>query len=83
MPYVNRIKRTITTTACLGKCVNEYGEFEDFCDVIPQDVDANKASVILRKKWHNQSITINALSKETHTYVMSVEEFIAAAHEEK
>lgn len=82
MPYVNRIKRTITTTACLGKCVNEYGEFEDFCDVIAQDVDTNKASVILRKKWKNQSITINALSKETHTYVMSVDEFIACAHQE-
>lgn len=81
MPYVNKIKRTITTTACLGKCVNEFGEFEDFCDVIPQDVDCNKASVILRKKWHNQSITINALSKETHCYEMSVEEFIASARE--
>ena len=83
MPYVNKIKRTITTSACLGQCVNECGEFEDFVDVIPQDVSCNKASVILRKKWHNQSIVINKIDKETHVYEMSVEEFIATAHEVK
>lgn len=83
MPYVNKIMRTITTTACLGQHINDYGEFEDFCDVIPQDVDCEKASNILRKKWKDQSITINKVNKEKHRYTMTVEEFLACAHEEK
>lgn len=81
MARVNNIRRTITTTACLGQHVNEFGEFEDFCDTIGQDVDEDKASRILRQRWKDSSITINKVEKETNQYVMSVEEFIAYAHE--
>ena len=79
MPAVNKVKRKITTTACLGQCVNEYGEFEDFVDVIPRDVSCNTASTILRRKYNNQSITINKVDKEAHTYEMPIDMFIATA----
>lgn len=83
MAYVNRIKRTITVTACIGQRVNSYGEFEDFADVIAQDVSAEKASNIFRKKYNDQSITINHVEKDTCLYWMTVEEFLASAHEER
>lgn len=79
--FVNRIKRTITLTACIGQRVNAQGEFEDFCDCIAQDVDEAKASNIFRKKYKDQSITINHVEKETSLYWMTVEEFVACAHE--
>lgn len=81
MARVNRIKRTITTTACIGQHVTELGEFADFVDVIPKDVACDEASRILRKKWDDESIVINIVEPETSEYSMSVDEFIAAAHE--
>lgn len=81
MGRVNSIRRTITTTACLGQHVNQFGEFEDFCDTIGRDVDEEQASRILRQRWNDQSITINKVEKETSQYVMTVEEFIACARE--
>lgn len=81
MARVNSIRRTITTTACLGQHVNQFGEFEDFCDTIGRDVDEAQASRILRQRWHDQSITINKVEKETCTYVMTVDDFIAYAKE--
>ena len=81
MARVNNIRRTITTCACLGQHVNEFGEFEDFCDTIGQDVDYDKANRILRQRWNDDSITINKIEKETNQYSMTVEEFIAYAHE--
>lgn len=81
MPRVNSIRRTITTTACLGQHVNEFGEFEDFCDVVPRAVTEAQASRILRARWNDESIVINHVDHETHVYMLSVEEFIAYAHE--
>lgn len=81
MARVNAIRRTITSTACLGQHVNEFGEFEDFCDVIAKNVTEDQASKILRQRWHDESIVINKVESETHQYVLSVEEFIAYAHE--
>lgn len=83
MPRTSQISRTITTTACIGQHVNDYGEFEDFCDVTTFPTTAEKASKFFRRKYKDNSITINAVEQETRTYYMSVEEFIACAHERK
>lgn len=83
MPRTSQITRTITSTACMGQRVNDYGEFEDFCDVTTFPTDCEKASKYFRRKYKDNSITINAVEQETHTYYMSVEEFIAMAHERK
>lgn len=79
--HVNKIRRTITLSACIGQRVNEHGEFEDFCEVWPQDLTPEKASNIFRRKYNDQSITICHVEKDTKTYVCSVDEFIAYAHE--
>ena len=81
MPRTSQITRSITTTACIGQHVNRYGEFEDFCDVTAFPTDEAKASKYFRRKYNDQSITINKVEQETHVYYMSVEEFIACAHE--
>ena len=81
MPRTSQITRSITTTACIGQRVNQYGEFEDFCDVTTFPTNVEKASKYFRRKYNDQSITINKTEQETHVYYMSVEEFIACAHE--
>lgn len=81
MPRTSQITRSITTTACIGQHVNQYGEFEDFCDVTSFPTTEEKASKYFRRKYNDQSITINKVEQETHVYYMSVEEFIACAHE--
>lgn len=81
MPRTSQITRSITTTACIGQHVNEYGEFEDFCDVLTFPTTAEKASKYFRRKYNDQSITINKVEQETHVYYMSVEDFIACACE--
>lgn len=74
------VGKNITLTACNGQHVNpETGEFEDFCDVIVGDMDVTRATRFLRRKYHDITIVVNNIEKETAFYQMDSLEFIKHA----
>lgn len=73
------IVRTISATACAGQRVNALGEFEDFCDVLQGIWDARQATAKLRRKWNDQTITINNVEPSISKYRLSSDDFFKYA----
>lgn len=74
------IYRTYTLSACNGQRINsESGEFEDFTDVLVGDYTPPRASRALRRKYKDETITINNIEKETAKYKMDALDFMAHA----
>lgn len=80
---VNRrkIMRSITFSACLGKRVNEAGEFENYSCVLTGEYTPERATRTLRRLESDQSITIVNVDYDTKKYVMDIEDFVKHATE--
>ena len=74
------IRRTITISVCFGQRVNALGEFEDFVEDITHATTADKATRHFRRKYGDESITINKVERVTDTYYLSEDEFLKYAH---
>ena len=74
------VSRIITVSACFGQRVNALGEFEDFSEVLNRAITAEKATSYFRRKYDDETITINKVETSTDEYFLTVEEFLAVAH---
>lgn len=74
------ITRTYTLSTCNGQRVNrDSGEFEDFTDVLVGDYTPIRATRALRRKHHDETISIVNVEKETKKYRMDALAFMAQA----
>lgn len=74
------VGKNITLTACNGQHVNpDTQEFEDFCDIVVGNMDIPRAQRFLRRKYHDSTIVINNIEKDTGYYKMDALEFIKHA----
>lgn len=69
------IMRTLSVTGCVGQRINALGEFEPFSDVLHGIWDAAKATSKLRRKWNDQTITINKVEPSVKKYKLSIDDF--------
>lgn len=76
------IKRSVTITACNGQRVGSTGEFEDYTDVLVGGYTPERATRVLRRLHHDQTITIVNVEQETAKYSISIEDFIKYATRE-
>lgn len=74
------IRKTVTVSVCFGQRINALGEFEDFCDSVFRAIRADTATRYFRRKYGDQTITVNHVESDTSTYSMSFEEFMEHAH---
>lgn len=76
---MNAIIRTVTVTMCYGQRMNDNMEFVDFCEPLIKDTDCAGATRSFRRLYHDRSITINHVEKETGRYRLSPEDFLKYA----
>lgn len=73
------IRRTLTVSVCFGQRLNALGEFEDFCEDLFRPTTPEKATRHFRRKYHDDTITINCVETDTSTYRLSFEDFLQHA----
>lgn len=74
------VSRTITISVCFGQRVNALGEFEDFTEDLTRPTTAEKATRLFRRKYRDESITINRVDTVTDEYYLTEDEFLKYAH---
>lgn len=74
------VSRTITISVCFGQRVNALGEFEDFVEDVTRGITAERATAYFRRKYGDETITINHVETATDTYYLTEEEFLKYAH---
>ena len=74
------IRKTVTLTVCFGQRLNALGEFEDFVEDLPRAITAERATKYFRRKYKDDTITINHTEEDTSTYELSLDGFLKHAH---
>ncbi len=76
---MTEIKKKVYITRCIGKRVDENGEFIEAAFNLNGRFTAITATKKLRRMQSDPSITINKVMETQEVYKMSIEDFIAHA----
>ena len=74
------VSRTVTISVCFGQRVNALGEFEDFVEDLTRAITPERATRLFRKRYRDDSITINRVDTMTDEYYLTEDEFLKYAH---
>lgn len=74
------VRRTLTVSVCFGQRLNALGEFEDFDETIFRATTPERATRYLRRKYGDDTITVNRVESDTSVYELSFEDFLKYAH---